>query len=523
MRISVLDSMSAKSSSLNHLNAVCSSRPSDFYVRNRQISTKSKSPFRKYERAVRDGSLAPSSGSCKSPAAMTTAQYPSKTTTVTTTVTLPSSHHHTTTTTNSSSSNSLFTRKSAVDTAAAKSQKYRVVNTFEDLVITCVESGPILRDRNVVCYKKRYLVNMGGSHWNLHNQQQQASPQLQEASTPPSRSPVRCEKTPYNLEASDDEAKAALQTSQTAQTARARSTSSDEDSQCNRCPKCHTTIASTDNLAVKSPQPQQQQQVKTGQMPIGTPDSQQLSVPNAATNSPEAKKVRFDFDDDALVDNIELDPETAEQFIDLLILEDGLLRRKIADGDVDQQTLRKLERLTELRAKYIRYKEALAAERAAKAAPQLQQQPEQVDLHHSKSYGSSSSGQDERGAKEILIERMREHPQCYGGRASVAPSPPPAPAGVRAAKPIPVYHVQSERQQPSLTGSRCEPYSGNSASESSGASSSGSSSRRRRSRRSQRQGSGSSITSLRDSAFSHELKVHPLVQENSYLQSKLEK
>lgn len=66
---------------------------------------------------------------------------------------------------------------------------------------------------------------------------------------------------------------------------------------------------------------------------------------------PEEKSIVFEQDE--LVD---INPETAEQFIDLLIAEDEMLRRKIAEGQVDEKTMKRLEKLSELRKKYIEFK-----------------------------------------------------------------------------------------------------------------------------------------------------------------------
>ncbi|CAF0962362.1 unnamed protein product [Brachionus calyciflorus] len=78
-----------------------------------------------------------------------------------------------------------------------------------------------------------------------------------------------------------------------------------------------------------------------------------ISQPPLGSIDFDNKKINFD--DDSFFD-VHLDPKTAEQFINLLIMEDTMLRRKIAEGQVDDQTMRKLERLTELRKKYIEYK-----------------------------------------------------------------------------------------------------------------------------------------------------------------------
>jgi hypothetical protein len=73
----------------------------------------------------------------------------------------------------------------------------------------------------------------------------------------------------------------------------------------------------------------------------------------------EKKIVHFDESDQekSQLDNMKLSPETAEQFMDILVAEDVILRKKIADGQVDDKILKGLERLTELRQKYMKYKE----------------------------------------------------------------------------------------------------------------------------------------------------------------------
>ena len=57
------------------------------------------------------------------------------------------------------------------------------------------------------------------------------------------------------------------------------------------------------------------------------------------------------------LDGIKLSPETAEKFVDILVAEDVMLRNKIADGQVNEEVLKRLERLTEMRQKYMKYKE----------------------------------------------------------------------------------------------------------------------------------------------------------------------
>ncbi|RNA23425.1 hypothetical protein BpHYR1_052846 [Brachionus plicatilis] len=76
--------------------------------------------------------------------------------------------------------------------------------------------------------------------------------------------------------------------------------------------------------------------------PLGTPD-------------PEEKILDF-FDDSSF--DIHLDPEKAEQFMNLLIAEDELLRKKIANGQMDEKTIKRLERLSELRKKYCDFKKS---------------------------------------------------------------------------------------------------------------------------------------------------------------------
>ena len=331
MRISVLETVPKKSTSLTHLNSIGFSRPSDFYVRNHQISTKSKSPFRKYEKCIRDSSTQPK------PLPL------SPQTTVTTSVTVhPSSVNN----------------------------RYKLVNTFEDLVITCVESGPTVKDKNVVCYKKRYLVNLGGgTNWNICNTNNET-----DRTAHIRRSPIRSEKS-IKFETKIDSAtrntssrqvelnvkrdNVSVSNKQHQILFRQRSVSS-EDTLSNR------PVANNENLfestltssncgrtSCMNSLMQKSSDIKTVQPPLGTSDNQ-VEVKTVE------KKVRFDFDDDSLI-NIELNPDTAEQFIDLLILEDSLLRKKISEGDVDPKTFRKLERLTELRFKYLKYKEALQA------------------------------------------------------------------------------------------------------------------------------------------------------------------
>ena len=73
----------------------------------------------------------------------------------------------------------------------------------------------------------------------------------------------------------------------------------------------------------------------------------------------EKKTVHFDENSNkkSKLDKIELSPKTAEQFIDILVAEDVILRKKIADGQVDDKVLKGLERISELRQKYMKYKD----------------------------------------------------------------------------------------------------------------------------------------------------------------------
>ena len=69
------------------------------------------------------------------------------------------------------------------------------------------------------------------------------------------------------------------------------------------------------------------------------------------------KNVHFDGPEKSKLNKIELSPKTAEQFMDILIAEDVILRKKIADGQVDDKVLKGLERIADLRQKYMKYKD----------------------------------------------------------------------------------------------------------------------------------------------------------------------
>jgi hypothetical protein len=574
MRISVLEPVQQtkkRSASLNHLNLVGLTRPFDFfirakptevYVRNRQIPLRS--PFRKYERCITENIVAtsPPKPLPRTVKTVSTLTYNNNTPTTTTT---------TTTTTNTI----LLGRKFPIDAGTSASlakglsgsnSNLKLVNSFEDLVIRCVD--PAYRnDRDVVCYKKRYLVNMGGSHLNLND--------LDKDNYRPSflrqRSPTTAQAQPNSV--------------------RKRSVSS-EDPQRNRAAAGETAIAAVTSSFSGGAE------VRTCQPPLGTPDIYQTVIGGICSSSRAApplvateKRVRFDFDDDSLV-NIELNPDTAEQFIDLLILEDSALRRKIAEGDMDPKTLAKLDRLTELRHKYLKYRE----ERTRLRQEQLQLQMQlnansggakspaavvhslpaatQVDItlnDNLKPYDHSS--QNERDT--IFIESVQRRATAAAPHHLPLHSAAGDVVSATTTKSIPVFHSEKVIETTNVVSNNSPTSSSSSSCNSSGSSSSSSSSssancsnyRRsvkvgsrpsssRTSRRcaaaaathphttahlhssstfsnsnarhthlhvsSSSSGSSRRISSLRDSAFSHELKFHPLIKENSYLRSKLD-
>ncbi len=198
-------------------------------------------------------------------------------------------------------------------------------------MIACVDDkSPIPKP---ICYKNRYLVNRSDSNCFLSNAQsdfihgldnkedlknKERIIKIEIVNNKPEADRVFTKKSvsPYKL-----------------------------DRECSLCSNCKSKLESpvltpnTQRKAVNFTNKSLSNEVHTQQLPLGVPEY------------PSQNGSLLNFED------VEINPATAEQFIDILIAEDVMLRKKIADGHVDENTLKRLERLTELRQKYMKYKD----------------------------------------------------------------------------------------------------------------------------------------------------------------------
>lgn len=216
LRIGIPEDRSRKSPARSF---VPSSPPSsgNFYIKSTgHVSRRNKSPFQKYEQCVKNSALSP-----RPP--------------------LPS------------------LKKTLIDSSIVNKVPCKQVNKFEDLVIAAVNSAPLSQENNLICYKKRYLVNLSDSSWNLCNIVNESIN---------SSSPIKHEEKENLL-----------------------------------CSRCKSKVNEEEN---KKSVRFGDEVVITKQPPLGAP---------------------VDFEDKSW-DDIKIDQETAEHFMDLLIAEDKLLRKK---------------------------------------------------------------------------------------------------------------------------------------------------------------------------------------------------
>ena len=121
-------------------------QPSTFsgiYVKN--VPRRPKSPFRKYEKTALD-SLA---FSLRRPSIKKKSHHAS------------ASCLHSSSTEHSMTSG-LFGRRVPIEQHQIKDKHYKPVNTFEDLVIACMEANPFVKENNLIYYKKKYLIDLTG-------------------------------------------------------------------------------------------------------------------------------------------------------------------------------------------------------------------------------------------------------------------------------------------------------------------------------------------------------------------------
>ena len=301
----------------------------DFYIRSQHISRKPKSPFRKYESCVTES--------------FRTTKYLASTQT-----TLDCG--------SSISTSGLFHRSNKIPFDANQNSNqddYKIVNKFEDLVIACVDNtSPCDKP---ICYKKRYLVNRPDSNRHLGNSQVQDNiiPNQSDFIHVDENKHVKSEDKIIKIEIVNSKPQATSQV-YTEKEVSPYYTVRD----CLLCANCKAKLENKKATKALALTPSMQRknvhfntdscestskEVVTKQPPLGVPDHSDDA--NSKTDGLQN------------CDEIELNPETAEQFIDILIAEDVILRKKIADGHVDEKTMKRLERLTELRQKYMKYKE----------------------------------------------------------------------------------------------------------------------------------------------------------------------
>ena len=316
LRISVLEEVKKKSSqSKSNLRTLMRSpSPTSFYVRSQHISRRPKSPFTKYEQCILEANNKPIVSAPKVDF-MNNISTSTQTTYININSRSPSRVKST-----------LFTRKIPVDPSDITNRnQYKKVNKFEDLVIACVDSGPVVNPNDLICYKNRYLVNLTDSNWNLCSMNESFNHQS-----------TFSENKLYNYQCKNSST--FPQPSETPDLPRNRLNSGE----FKKSVHFSSQIESSDTKHDK---------VTSQQAPLGTPEHFE-----AEEGHKNILDLCSDNDDDPFTD-INVNPETAEQFINLLIAEDKMLRKKIAEGHVDEKCLKRLERLTELRQKYLKFKE----------------------------------------------------------------------------------------------------------------------------------------------------------------------
>ena len=326
LRISVLEEVKKKQSQSKSTfrTLMRSPSPTSFYVRSQHISRRPKSPFRKYEQCIIEANNKPIVSTPK-------VDYVSNISTQTTYINSRSP---------SRIKSTFCTRKIPVDPSDIKNRnQYKKVNKFEDLVIACVDSGPVVNPNDLICYKNRYLVNLTDSNWNLCSMNESFNHQstfsenklynYQCKNTTTTRNGINVEKSfvedKIEIKETSDSTRNIL-----------------NSGEFKKSVHFSSQIESSDT----------KNEVTSQQPPLGTPEHLETEKEDHKNNLDSCS----DNDDDPFTD-INVNPETVEQFINLLIAEDKMLRKKIADGHVDEKCLKRLERLTELRQKYLKFKE----------------------------------------------------------------------------------------------------------------------------------------------------------------------
>lgn len=72
---------------------------------------------------------------------------------------------------NSKISSVLFAKRAPIDPNELKqTNNMKLVNNFEDLVIACVDSSTISKENSLICYKKKYLLNLTGANSGVKNE-----------------------------------------------------------------------------------------------------------------------------------------------------------------------------------------------------------------------------------------------------------------------------------------------------------------------------------------------------------------
>jgi hypothetical protein len=193
----------------------------------------------------------------------------------------------------------------------------KIVDNLNKLIIECFDDASNLYQNcasssssNVICYKNNYNFNISDSNFNLlketHNSESTINNNILTSSV------IINDAQEPNKQKNEGH----LQSVKTV----------------------HTPLLESNKSTNSLEQDQKRKRnvrFTTKQLPLGVPENPIQQIPN---------------------NDIKINSETAEKFIDLLITEDEHLRKKLASGQVDSSTLNRLERFKEMRERYIEYK-----------------------------------------------------------------------------------------------------------------------------------------------------------------------
>jgi hypothetical protein len=267
MRISVLENVVPKkkqseSQPTKVIETNQQSKPPSMSLYVKQIPRRSKSPFKKYEKAAIEASRS------STPTPINVKTFSNSSTNFS---------NKNLTNSNKASSSILFSSREPINDPGELKNKnnMKLVNNFEDLVITCVDSSTIAKENNLICYKKKYWLNLTGRGGNIS-----------------SRNNSELENSPFNNT---------------------------------------PIITEKKNVSSESPSLNQKQDL--------------------------CSRCKKELTDEELQQNkmVHFKQDFTADLIECLRSEDKMLRQKVAEGDSDPSTFRRLERLAEIfiRAKQI--------------------------------------------------------------------------------------------------------------------------------------------------------------------------